>query len=76
MSQTKQLGKTSLKLWTSNKSHSKKPKELLKLLHNLYKKNENVEYGKQMSKYMRNQFDFYGIKAPERRKLEKQVIFF
>lgn len=27
-----------------------------------------------MAKYMRNQFDFYGIKTPERRSIYKDII--
>lgn len=32
------------------------------------------KYAKQIKKYMRNQFDFLGFKAPQRRKLQKELI--
>ncbi len=33
-----------------------------------------AKYAKEIKKYMRNQFDFFGIKAPQRRRLQKEVI--
>ena len=32
------------------------------------------KYAQDIKKYMRNQFDFFGIKAPQRRKLQKEVV--
>lgn len=32
------------------------------------------KYAQNIKKYMRNQFDFFGFKAPERRKLQKELI--
>ncbi|XP_064383311.1 uncharacterized protein LOC135331936 isoform X1 [Halichondria panicea] len=33
-----------------------------------------AKYAQEIKKYMRNQFDFFGIKAPQRRTLQKEVI--
>ncbi|MDM8534965.1 DNA alkylation repair protein [Clostridiaceae bacterium HSG29] len=39
-----------------------------------FKTKENDEIAKQMKKYMRNQFDFHGIKTTERRKITKSFL--
>ncbi|MDJ1499993.1 DNA alkylation repair protein [Xanthocytophaga agilis] len=39
-----------------------------------YQKQRNTAYAQAMSQYMRNQFEFFGIKHPQRRILDKQFI--
>lgn len=46
-------------------------KEYLNELTNCFRIEKNCEIAKQMKKYMRNQFGFYGIKTTERRKITK-----
>lgn len=41
---------------------------------NIFEKKTDAEKAKAMSKYMRNQFSFYGIPAPERKKLYKDFL--
>ena len=43
----------------------------IKPLIDSYRKNADPEKAKAMSKYMRNQFEYFGIKTPERRELQK-----
>ncbi len=38
-------------------------------LENEFEKHRNLDNASHMAKYMRNQFDFYGIKTPERRSI-------
>ena len=38
-----------------------------------YKKNRKPQVAAGMKKYMRGQFEFYGLKAPERRAIDKLV---
>lgn len=38
-----------------------------------YKRNGNAQYAVAAKSYMRNQFECYGIKAPERRAIDKKV---
>jgi 3-methyladenine DNA glycosylase AlkD len=45
--------------------------EYTKYLSQLFKENANPENAVPMKRYMRNQFDFFGIKSPERRELYK-----
>ncbi len=40
----------------------------------LFEENKNDEQAEQMSKYMRNQFLFYGLKTPLRRSVYKEVL--
>lgn len=46
----------------------------IKDLTNLYSKHTNAKNANHMKKYMRGQFEFYGIKTKERRALLKQAI--
>ena len=46
--------------------------EYLKCLSEKYKANANSENALPMKKYMRNQFEFFGIKNPERKIIDKQ----
>lgn len=39
---------------------------------NIFRNNRNEENAIKMSKYLKNQFEFLGIKTPLRRKLEKE----
>ena len=41
---------------------------------NEFEKHRNLDNALHMAKYMRNQFDFYGIKTPERRSIYKDII--
>ena len=41
---------------------------------NEFEKHRNLDNALYMAKYMRNQFDFYGIKTPERRSIYKDII--
>ncbi|MGI1826540.1 DNA alkylation repair protein [Ligilactobacillus salivarius] len=41
---------------------------------NEFEKHRNLDNALHMAKYMRNQFDFYGIKTPERRGIYKDII--
>ena len=43
-------------------------------LEELYSEHAETEYAKWSKKYMRNQFDFLGIRTPIRRKLTKQFL--
>ncbi|PAY36704.1 DNA alkylation repair protein [Ligilactobacillus salivarius] len=43
-------------------------------LENEFEKHRNLDNASHMAKYMRNQFDFYGIKTPERRSIYKDII--
>ena len=43
-------------------------------LENEFEKYRNLDNASHMAKYMRNQFDFYGIKTPERRSTYKDII--
>jgi len=43
-------------------------------LEHTFQSNANVAYAEQMSSYMLNKFEFYGIKAPLRRSLSKPII--
>lgn len=47
--------------------------ELLHKLEKIYTENKNREYAEKMKKYMRGQFEYYGINAPLRRSLGKKV---
>ncbi|NQU35659.1 MAG: DNA alkylation repair protein [Bacteroidetes bacterium] len=47
------------------------PHYLLPLVES-FEKNANPEIAVQMKQYMRNQFDFYGIKSPERKEIYKE----
>ncbi len=40
----------------------------------IFEENKNGEQAKQMSKYMKNQFSFYGIKTPLRRSIYKDFL--
>lgn len=40
---------------------------------NEFEKHRNLDNALHMAKYMRNQFDFYGIKIPERRSIYKDI---
>ena len=46
--------------------------QLSREFRNLCSPHANPSYAASMQKYMRNQFTFFGIKAPERRQLQKQ----
>lgn len=48
--------------------------EYLSYLQDLFEQNQNAEYAQQMSKYMRNQFQFYGINSPHRTEILKQFL--
>ncbi|OTF88859.1 DNA alkylation repair protein [Ligilactobacillus salivarius] len=43
-------------------------------LENEFEKHRNLDNASHMAKYMRNQFDFYGIKTPERRSIYKELL--
>ncbi|WP_257128734.1 DNA alkylation repair protein [Bacillus wiedmannii] len=43
-------------------------------IYNLLAKNQNANNAIMMKKYMKNQFEFFGIKAPLRRNLTKQIV--
>ncbi|PAY57238.1 DNA alkylation repair protein [Ligilactobacillus salivarius] len=43
-------------------------------LENEFEKHRNLDNASHMAKYMRNQFDFYGIKTPERRSIYKDIL--
>ena len=63
----------SLKLWTSNKNTTKKPLTLIKNMTSVFKEADNKTKAEKMKKYVRDQFEFFGIPAPERRSLSKEV---
>ena len=63
----------SLKLWTSNQSTTKKPLTLVKNMTSVFKEAGNKTKVGKMKKYMRDQFEFFGIPTPERRSLSKEV---
>ncbi len=46
----------------------------LSRLRTLFEKHSNAANAAAMKKYLRNKFEFYGIKTPERKELVKQVI--
>ena len=46
----------------------------LKPLQELFEANANAENAKAMKAYMKGHFDFFGIKSPERRELQKQFL--
>lgn len=48
--------------------------DIIKKLEKLFLNNANEENQYQMEKYLRNQFSFYGIKKPERTKIEKKIV--
>lgn len=48
--------------------------EYLSYLNDLFEKNKNDDYAPKMSKYMRNQFQFYGINSPQRTKILQQFL--
>ena len=50
------------------------PASYVKDIDNTFKENQNAENAKEMKRYMKDKFDFYGIKAPDRRKLVKEYL--
>lgn len=50
------------------------PASYVKDIDNTFKENQNAENEKEMKRYMKDKFDFYGIKAPDRRKLVKEYL--
>ena len=46
---------------------------MLSYTQQLFEQNRNAEFAKKMKQYMRNQYDFYGIKAPLRKQLLKEI---
>ena len=42
------------------------------LIKNIFIENENKEKAESMAKYMKNKFAFYGLNAPDRKKLYQQ----
>lgn len=63
-----------LSAWTSNGKHLTKGKSVVQAVVKTYRENGNGLNAAQMSKYMRNQFEFFGLKSPERRKLDKEIL--
>ncbi|XP_065185615.1 uncharacterized protein LOC135816151 [Sycon ciliatum] len=51
--------------WTANKT--------LNEIRKAYEENSNLAYAASIKQYMRNQFEFYGLKAPVRRRLDAQI---
>jgi len=49
-------------------------KEYIKILEIEFKKNANPEIAIGQKAYMKNNFDFYGIKTPDRRKIQKPFL--
>jgi len=49
-------------------------KEFIKILEIEFKKNANPEIAIGQKAYMKNNFDFYGIKTPDRRKIQKPFL--
>ncbi len=45
-----------------------------RLIKQVFKDNQDVMHAEKMSKYMRDQFPFYGIPSPLRKTLEKEII--
>ncbi|EDV28685.1 hypothetical protein TrispH2_003164 [Trichoplax sp. H2] len=48
-------------------------RKILKALESAYKPHTNAEKAKAMKKYMRGQFEYYGINSPDRRKIDTDV---
>ena len=44
------------------------------LIKNIFIENENKEKAESMAKYMKNKFAFYGLSAPDRKKLYQQFL--
>jgi 3-methyladenine DNA glycosylase AlkD len=44
--------------------------QFIETLEQEFQKNENVKIAQEQKAYMRNQFEYYGLKAPERRKIQ------
>lgn len=49
--------------------------QMLKSVNDEYDKHANKTDAVSMKKYMRGQFEFFGIRAPERRAIDSQVSF-
>ena len=45
-------------------------KQFIETLEIEFQKNENMQIALEQKAYMRNQFEYYGLKAPERRKIQ------
>ena len=50
------------------------PEYYVSAIRELYRQHANPENAVQMKRYMKNQFEFFGLKKPERVELSKQVI--
>mgnify|MGYP000132276444 FL=1 len=48
--------------------------EFIKILEIEFQKNENAKIALGQKAYLRNQFEFYGIKSPERREIQKPFL--
>ncbi|SDW50798.1 DNA-7-methylguanine glycosylase [Lutibacter oricola] len=48
--------------------------EFIKTLEFEFQKNENPKVAKQQKSYLRDQFEFYGLKSPERREVQKPFL--
>ena len=68
----------SLTDWINHKSLTKQHIEecdnIISLIRAQYEKNANRANAAKQKKYLRNQFEFYGISTVPRRKLDKEVI--
>ena len=49
-------------------------KEFIHILEIEFQKNENAKIALEQKAYMRNQFEYYGLKAPERRAIQKPFL--
>ncbi len=56
--------------YPTNNNQTPPPKYLTDLIH-AFEENANAENAVQMEKYMRNKFEFYGIKSPGRKEIYK-----
>ncbi len=43
-------------------------------IHNKFKKEADLDYARWVESYLRNKFKFFGVKAPQRRKITKSII--
>ena len=50
------------------------PNLYVEQIDSIFKENQNVKNAKEMKNYMKDKFEFYGIKAPDRRELVKEYM--